>query len=88
LASGSRESLWPLPSRAEPAKSRKNYELQFESDGSPMILRKIRQAPLVAEKRRAKQVEQRECCHKAAAPSRQGAAARGDEFILEMTTCD
>ena len=53
-----------------------------------MILRKIRQAPLVAEKRRAKQVEQRECCHKAAAPSRQGAAARGDEFILEMTTCD
>jgi len=44
----------------------RNYELQFESDGSPMTLRKIRQAPLVAEKRRAKQVEQRECRHKAA----------------------
>jgi hypothetical protein len=32
-----------------------------------MTVRKIRQAPLVAEKRRAKQVEQRECRHRAAA---------------------
>lgn len=43
----------------------KKYELQFESDGSPITVRKIRQAPLTAEKRRTKQAEQLECRQKA-----------------------
>ncbi len=43
----------------------KKYELQFESDGSPTKVRKIRQAPLTAEKRRTKQAEQLECRQKA-----------------------
>jgi hypothetical protein len=43
----------------------KKYELQFESDGSPITLRKIRQSSLTAEKRRARQVEQLECRRKA-----------------------
>jgi hypothetical protein len=48
-------------------RSGRKYELSFESDGSPMTVRRIRQAPLVAEKRRAMQTEQRECRRKAAA---------------------
>jgi len=43
----------------------KKYELQFESDGSPMTVRRLRQYSLSAEKRRAKQNEQLECRHKA-----------------------
>jgi hypothetical protein len=43
----------------------KKYELQFESDGSPMTLRKIRRSPLITERRRAKQIEQLECRNKA-----------------------
>lgn len=43
----------------------KKYELQFESDGSPITLRKIRQSSLTAEKRRARQVDQLECRRKA-----------------------
>jgi hypothetical protein len=39
--------------------------LQFESDGSPIKVRKVRQAPLISEKRRAKQLEQLECRHRA-----------------------
>jgi hypothetical protein len=46
-------------------KNGKTYELQFESDGSPITLRKIRQSPLTEEKRRARQVEQLECRRKA-----------------------
>jgi hypothetical protein len=46
-------------------KNGKKYELQFESDGSPITVRRIRQAPLTAEKRRTRQVEQLECRHKA-----------------------
>jgi hypothetical protein len=46
-------------------KNGKKYELQFESDGSPITLRKIRHSPLTAEKRRAKQMEQLECRNKA-----------------------
>jgi len=43
----------------------KKYELQFESDGSPITLRKIRQSSLTEEKRRAKKAEQLECRRKA-----------------------
>jgi hypothetical protein len=43
----------------------KKYELRFESDGLPITLRRIRQAPLAEEKRRAKQIEQFECRSKA-----------------------
>lgn len=46
-------------------KSGKKYELQFESDGSPMTVRTIRQAPLTAENRRARQMERLECRNKA-----------------------
>jgi hypothetical protein len=46
-------------------KNGKKYELQFESDGAPITLRKIRQAPLTEEKRRARQIEQFECRSKA-----------------------
>ena len=45
----------------------KKYELQFESDGSPMTVRRVKQAPLASEKRRARQIAQRDCRHKAAA---------------------
>jgi hypothetical protein len=45
----------------------RRYELAFESDGSPMTVRRIRQMPLVAEKRRTRLTEQRECRRKAAA---------------------
>jgi hypothetical protein len=43
----------------------KRYELQFESDGSPMTVRRLRQYSLTAEKRRARQTEQFECRQKA-----------------------
>jgi hypothetical protein len=46
-------------------KNGKKYELQFESDGSPMTVRRVRQSTLSAEKRRAKQNEQLECRRKA-----------------------
>jgi hypothetical protein len=46
-------------------KNGKKYELQFESDGSPMTVRRIRQSTLSAQKRRAKQNEQLECRRKA-----------------------
>jgi hypothetical protein len=46
-------------------KNGKKYELQFESDGSPMTVRRVRQSTLSAEKRRAKRNEQLECRRKA-----------------------
>jgi hypothetical protein len=46
-------------------KNGKKYELQFESDGSPIIVRRLKELPLPSEKRRAKQVEQSECRQKA-----------------------
>jgi hypothetical protein len=45
----------------------KKYELQFESDGSPMMLRKLRQSPLQTETQRANQIAQIECRLKAEA---------------------
>jgi hypothetical protein len=50
---------------AATAENGKKYELQFESDGSPITLRKIRQSSLTEEKRRAKQAEHLECRRKA-----------------------
>jgi hypothetical protein len=46
-------------------KNGKKYELQFESDGSPMTVRRVRQYSLALARRRAKQTEQLECRHKA-----------------------
>jgi hypothetical protein len=43
----------------------KKYELKFESDGSPMNVRKIRRSSPLTERRRAKQKEQLECRLKA-----------------------
>ena len=43
-------------------KNGKSYALQFESDGSPIKVRKIKQAPLV--KRSSRQIAQLECRHK------------------------
>jgi len=43
----------------------KKYELQFESDGSPMNVRKIKRSSPLTERRRAKQKEQLECRRKA-----------------------
>jgi hypothetical protein len=48
-------------------KNGKKYELQFESDGSPITVRRLRQSALVPEKRRAKQIGQLECRHRAEA---------------------
>jgi hypothetical protein len=45
--------------------SGKTYELQFESDGSPNTVRRLRQSPLIPENRRARQTERRECRQKA-----------------------
>jgi hypothetical protein len=45
----------------------KKYELQFESDGAPMTVRRLRQAPLPTETRRASQIAQLECRLKAEA---------------------
>jgi hypothetical protein len=41
------------------------YELQFVSDGKPITLRRVKQMPLVSEKRRARQNERLECRQKA-----------------------
>jgi hypothetical protein len=46
-------------------KNGKKYELLFESDGSPITLRRIRQLPVTSENRSARRIEQRECRHKA-----------------------
>jgi hypothetical protein len=46
-------------------KNGKKYELQFESDGSPITVRIIKQGPLTPEKRRAKLTERLECRNKA-----------------------
>ncbi len=43
----------------------KTYELRFESDGSPMVMRRVRQYSLAAKKPRAKQSEQIECRYRA-----------------------
>ena len=43
----------------------KKYELQFESDGEPVMLRRIRQSSLEEEKARAKKAERLECRRKA-----------------------
>jgi len=45
--------------------SGKRYELRFESDGSPMIVRRVRQYSLDAKKPRARQSEQIECRYRA-----------------------
>jgi len=47
-------------------KNGRKYDLKFESDGSPMILRRVRQYSLAAKKPRAKQSEQIECRYRAA----------------------
>ena len=39
----------------------RKYELSFESDGSPMTLRKLRQATLPTDRQRARQIAQLEC---------------------------
>jgi hypothetical protein len=46
-------------------KNGKKYELEFESDGAPIKMTRLRQAPLTAKKRRTKQVAQFECRYKA-----------------------
>jgi hypothetical protein len=46
-------------------KSGNKYDLKFESDGSPMTVRRLRQIPLTSEKRLARQYEQLECRAKA-----------------------
>lgn len=46
-------------------KNGKKYELQFESDSSPMTVRRIRRSPLTLERHRARQTEQLECRHRA-----------------------
>jgi hypothetical protein len=43
----------------------KKYELQFESDGSPMRVMRLTESPVPTEKRRAKQTERFECRLKA-----------------------
>jgi len=43
----------------------KKYEMQFESDGSPIVLRRVRQYSLAAKKPRARQSEQIECRYRA-----------------------
>jgi hypothetical protein len=42
-------------------KAGKRYELQFETDGLPMTVRRIRRTPLATERRRVIQNERREC---------------------------
>jgi hypothetical protein len=46
-------------------KDGKKYEFQFESDGSPITVRTIKQAPLTEKKRRARLNERLECRNKA-----------------------
>jgi hypothetical protein len=43
----------------------KKYQLQFDSDGSPIMVRRIWRAPLPTERRRTMRIEQLECRHKA-----------------------
>jgi hypothetical protein len=43
----------------------KKYELQFETDGSPIRVMRVRETPVPTERRRARQVEQFECRLKA-----------------------
>ena len=43
----------------------KKYELQFETDGSPIRVMRVRETPVPTERRRAKQIEQFECRLKA-----------------------
>jgi hypothetical protein len=43
----------------------KKYELQFETDGSPLTVRRIRRTPLATERRRIMQNKRRECRNKA-----------------------
>jgi hypothetical protein len=45
----------------------KKYEMSFESDGSPMTMRKLRQTSLPSERRKARQIAQLECRLKARA---------------------
>jgi hypothetical protein len=46
-------------------KAGRKYELRFESDGSPMALRRVRQTELPSENRKARQAEQAECSQRA-----------------------
>ena len=50
---------------AATARDGRKYELQFESDGLPVTLRRIRQSALTAEKAQARKIEQLECRRKA-----------------------
>jgi hypothetical protein len=50
---------------AATAKDGRKFELQFESDGEPVTLRRIRQSALTEEKANAKKAEQLECRRKA-----------------------
>ena len=50
---------------AATARDGRKYELQFESDGEPVTLRRIRQSALTEEKANAKKAEQLECRRKA-----------------------
>ena len=43
----------------------RKYELQFETDGSPIRVMRVRETPVPTERRRAKQIEQFECRLKA-----------------------
>jgi hypothetical protein len=43
----------------------KKYELQFETDGSPIRVMRVRETPVPTERRRARQIEQFECRLKA-----------------------
>jgi hypothetical protein len=43
----------------------KKYELQFETDGSPIRVMRVRESPVPTERRRARQIEQFECRLKA-----------------------
>jgi hypothetical protein len=46
---------------AATAANGKKYELRFESDGSPMTVRRLRQYPLALEMRHARQIAQLKC---------------------------
>jgi hypothetical protein len=50
---------------AATARDGRKFELQFESDGEPVTLRRIRQSALTEEKANAKKAEQLECRRKA-----------------------
>ena len=46
-------------------KTGRKYELQFETDGSPLTVRRIRRTPLATERRRVMQNKRRECRNEA-----------------------